>query len=134
MKTVTVTGASDDLIEVEGGLREEFDWYSDKPCWLNFSDGTQLKALYDDEGIWRFERTREGAAEYSRTPGDGEANDIVTLTGDVRWVEKWSKPAIDRDCLESWFEKFVDDADSGDFTDEQLRAIYAAATGRSAST
>lgn len=50
--TVEVYGASDDLIEVDGYLREEFS-YDDEANLLAFSDGTVLSIEYNQEGLWR---------------------------------------------------------------------------------
>lgn len=90
--TVEVYGASDDLIEVEGVLSEEFNFYStndEKKRYLSFSDGTVLSAQYDRDGIWRFNRLATGTARYEKTEGtdpDGDYTDRVTLTGDLWWV------------------------------------------------
>lgn len=89
---VTVTGASDDLIEVEGDIREEFNvGYRDDDQWryLAFSDGTLLRVEYDKDGIWRVRRVMKGSATYSLVDGDVEsdANDVATLEGDnLRWA------------------------------------------------
>lgn len=93
----TVTGASDDLIEIEGQVSEEFSAYGtdeDEPKFLAFSDGTLLKVTYD--GLWRFALVSRGTAEYSKEEGceDEDTNDVVTLKGDIRWVcygEKFAK-------------------------------------------
>ncbi len=90
--SVTIYGASDDLIEVEGALGEEFNFCSnddDEKRYLTFSDGTVLSAQYDGDGIWRFNRLANGTATYEKTEGtdpDGDYTDRVTLTGDLRWV------------------------------------------------
>lgn len=61
MRSVSVRGASDDLIEVEGDLREEFNFYSSEEKysgWLAFSDGTLASIAYD--GFWRMHVFFEG--------------------------------------------------------------------------
>lgn len=85
--TTTITGASDDLIELEGMIREEFNPRSDVRNLLAFSDGTLLEVVYDDNGIWRVTRLTAGTCEFSLVPGDvvEDTNDVATLTGDVRW-------------------------------------------------
>jgi hypothetical protein len=85
----TVTGASDDLIEIEGQISEEFSAYGtdeDEPKFLGFSDGTLLRVTYD--GLWRFSLVSRGSADYSKVDGceDEDTNDVVTLKGDIRWV------------------------------------------------
>jgi len=91
MVKVTVYGASDDLIEIEGDLREEFSYPcgddDDKKVYLGFSDGTLLSVRYD--GYWRFGRMVKGSAEFSKEEAsdpDRNYSDRVTLVGDVRWV------------------------------------------------
>lgn len=92
MKTVTVYGASDDLIELEGDLNEEFNVYSrddDDERILAFSDGTLLSVTYDKTGCWRVNRMAKGSAEFNKVEADGpdtdNYTDKVTLTGDIRW-------------------------------------------------
>jgi len=46
-----VTGASDDLIEIEGELYEEFNSFDCKDGVMALSDGTLLKVDYDEDGI-----------------------------------------------------------------------------------
>lgn len=90
---VTIYGASDDLIEIEGDLREEFnpDEYG-KLGYLAFSDGTLLSIQYSDttDWIWRINRLAEGLSTYSKTDGtdsDDDYTDKVTLEGDsLSWV------------------------------------------------
>jgi hypothetical protein len=86
---IEVYGASDDLIEVEGDIGEEFNHYStdDKPCYLAFSDGTLFKVQYL-EGIWRIFFVAKGRCN-SRleqcTSDDG--SDHAYLTGEkITWV------------------------------------------------
>jgi len=85
---VEVTGASDDLIEVDGAIREEFSAYNSEGDYLAFGDGTVLRVVYDQDGIWRVSRVVAGAADYTHTPGDVQTDtfDVAVLTGDIRWV------------------------------------------------
>lgn len=87
MAKVIVYGASDDLIEVEGDLREEF-YASWKGNYLHFSDGTILEISYSDEGCWVISCESKGSAQYEHVPHDNEVttySDKVTLTGDITW-------------------------------------------------
>lgn len=88
--SVTVTGHSDDLIEIDGDIREEWGVYGDVPSrHMAFSDGTVLRIHYDDDGLWRVTMVVAGAAEFRHDPGDvtADRNDVATLTGvDIRWV------------------------------------------------
>lgn len=85
--TVTVRGASDDLIEIEGDLNEEFSG-GDEPRFLAFSDGTVLTVTYGGEGFWRINQRRKGTAKYDKKEATDivdDYSDTVTLTG-VSWV------------------------------------------------
>jgi hypothetical protein len=91
MKTITLYGASDDLICFSGDLAEEIDDPRMLGATVEFSDGTILKIAFHDDGVWRIHRQWNGPASYSRTPAvgpdDDNYTDRVTLTGDLRWVE-----------------------------------------------
>lgn len=90
MSKVTIYGASDDLIEVAGDLREEFYLHdSDKPSFLAFGDGTVLSIEYTNEGMWRVNRRKTGTARYEKieaTDPEGEYTDKVTLDGELAYV------------------------------------------------
>lgn len=90
MKEIKIYGASDDLIEIEGDITEEFSHYSDdEPFYLGFSDGTVLSIDYNYEGFWRINRLSIGSAEYSKHEGmddSSDYSDIVTLKGDIKWA------------------------------------------------
>lgn len=91
-KKLTIYGASDDLIEIEGDLREEFYLISDhEPSYLSFSDGTCLSVNYDNEGIWRFNIKFKGTAEVEKIEcveenDDDGYSDIIHITGDIKYV------------------------------------------------
>ncbi len=105
MRTI-VYGASDDLIEVEGAIREEFNpnYSDDGPTYLGFSNGVVLKVEYDDEGTWAiapraghslvevvFARGEEQAADKDGCPG---YSDKAIISGEVTWVvcgQSWAK-------------------------------------------
>ena len=97
MTEIAVYGYSDDLIEVEGAVREEFPWPSGEPAVLAFSDGTVLRIIYDDEGVWRISPLVRGSGEYSLTQGvdeDSDYSDRATLRGDITWVvvgKNWAR-------------------------------------------
>lgn len=86
--SVVIYGASDDLVEVEGDIREEFN-PGDGPSYLAVSDGTVLRISYD--GQWHISRVASGSAGYEHHPAyakegnraDGSAaySDRVTLVG-----------------------------------------------------
>lgn len=93
MSRIDISGASDDLIEIGGDIREEF--YAElgddggKRNYLAFSDGTILSIVYSDEGIWRIAPIHNGAAKFDLTQGtdaDTDYTDHAVLEGDVCWV------------------------------------------------
>lgn len=87
MTEIKIRGSSDDLIEIEGDIDEEFTHYSDETAVLAISDGTLLSVEYD--GIWRIAPIHKGSAEMTKHEGtdeDDDYTDIVTLTGNIEWV------------------------------------------------
>jgi hypothetical protein len=90
---VTIYGASDDLIEVEGDLREEFSYNEDdsEPMFVAVSDGTLMSIAYGvGGGFWRIHVLRRGTCDLTKfeaTDDDGDAySDRVTLDGDIDWI------------------------------------------------
>jgi hypothetical protein len=88
--TTTIYGASDDLIEVEGPVTEEFSYHERWPSFIAFSDGTVVRIAYTDAGVWRITPVRRGRGtlHIEQAPEDDEENytDRATLIGDVEWV------------------------------------------------
>lgn len=91
---ITITGASDDLIEVDGDISEEFPYQ--KPGYgqptgdlLAFSDGTILRIEFTRDGVWRITPVVRGAAaltiEQAPEGDDNNYTDRATLDGAV-WV------------------------------------------------
>lgn len=100
MSYLKIYGASDDLIEIEGDIREEFNFYPDDSedfRYLAISDGTLLRMNYDSDGIWRIHKVMSGSATFEKAEGsvDEDTPDIVRLTGvDIRWVVVGGDAAI----------------------------------------
>ena len=65
--TISVYGASDDLVEVEGAGKwaDEYDCY-DQDVIIYFNDCTVLRMHYD--GAWKATVENKGASEYTITP------------------------------------------------------------------
>ena len=83
--SVTIFGASDDLIEVEGDVHEEFNVDSEEPTYIGCSDGTLLKITYD--GNWHIKPIHEGEMEVRiKIPKGEEYTDIAEVSGDIRWI------------------------------------------------
>lgn len=85
-----ITGASDDLIEIEGELREEFSAYNceSDDGRIACSDGTLLKVEYDENGIWRFTALVKGSLYNRKVEGDIEADtfDEVYFKPGLKWI------------------------------------------------
>lgn len=95
--TVVLFGASDDLIELEGSIHEEFTSADDRNL-VAFSDGTILAIEYTNAGVWRITTVVEGTAQVRIThaPEDDDDNytDRAEITGDVWWAahaSSWAK-------------------------------------------
>lgn len=94
MTAVTIYGSSDDLIEVDGGIREEFT-YSDfagtngHGDYLAFSDGTVLNIMFSGSGVWRITPVVRGTGtlniEQASEGDDSNYSDKATLS-DADWV------------------------------------------------
>jgi hypothetical protein len=92
---ITVYGASDDLIEVEGDISEEFNYTGinsrpedDEGDLLAFSDGTVLRIKFDHvRGGWRITPVVRGASNpviEQAAEDEEDATDKATL--DAAWV------------------------------------------------
>jgi len=95
--SAAVYGASDDLIEVEGQIDEEFNPAADEDGFLAFSDGTLLSIAYTDAGFWRIHVLKGGASHATKVEGDDEDtnySDRLTLVGDIRWVLYGTQKAV----------------------------------------
>lgn len=88
---ITIYGASDDLIEIEGDLEQEFYCYGadeEEGMYLAFSDGTLLSVHYSNLGIWRLQLVVEGLSDFSKVEGTDNDfhSDKITLDGPITWA------------------------------------------------
>jgi hypothetical protein len=90
--SITVSGASDDIIEIGGDITEEFYYTGDRPNagdLLAFSDGTILRIKFDnDRGGWRITPVARGTSEsvIEQAPETEEdATDRATIAS-AAWV------------------------------------------------
>ena len=92
---IKIFGVSEDFIEIQGDIAEEFMIelsYRPEEQFFAFSDGTILSFLFEHDG-WSISKVRDGTAQYlNQTAGTLLAkSDAVTLTGDLGWVLKGSE-------------------------------------------
>lgn len=81
-----VYGASDDLIEVEGDISEEFS-ATDDINYVACSDGTVLKLYYD--GDWYVKVVQDGTSPVKVRQAEGDEPDysqVAEVNGDINWV------------------------------------------------
>jgi hypothetical protein len=83
--SVTIYGASDDLIEVDGSVYEEFAADEDGN-YLACSNGVVVHIVYAESGVWRITPV-VGEINVKQAVGDDDDNysDRLTLD-DVSWV------------------------------------------------
>lgn len=97
MALVTISGASDDVIDISGDVEDEGEFYHDdgEQGRLSFSDGTTLQIIFTREGVWRIAEGATGTATLrviraaaGNPDGDGPARtDVAHLNGDIDWIE-----------------------------------------------
>lgn len=91
MAAITIRGHSDDIISLSGAVEDEFALQDvDEGDLLAFSDGTLLRVLYDNDGMWRINRLHQGKAKFDKKdaagPDDDRYSDVVRLTGEIAWA------------------------------------------------
>lgn len=89
--SVLIYGASDDLIELEGDLYEEFyaNTDSDNKNYIAFSTGAVVTIEYDDDGIWKIRLINKGdGVDISQCPP--EQDEIYTDTAEIFGQVKWA--------------------------------------------
>lgn len=103
--TTTLTGASDDLIELDGDIREEWtcptNHDGEDQAFVSFSDGTLVRIRYT--GVWRIEVVAHGPASVytidrcEEGPDgdgvDGNYSDKLTIEG-VTWAVLGTESAV----------------------------------------
>ena len=103
MAHIEVYGCSDDLIEVDGDIRDEYGRFAvGHWSYATFSDGTVLRVGYavDKSSNWRVERIREGAAQFNHVTAElrqvedeSEYSDVGVLDGPIEWVRFYATRA-----------------------------------------
>lgn len=105
-----VYGSSDDLVELEGCVRDELQG-GDEPTYVRFTNGTYAKVVYSDEGVWRVEVIAKGTGTVRRLyglPDDSDGDLSKQAHGDPDAPSYSDVLIIESDCpieLESWGRK-----------------------------
>lgn len=97
---ITIYGASDDLIEIEGDINEEFN-VPDEICYLILSNGVLLEIEYDIDGIWRiknlFKNKNDGVIITQCTSNDNDEDytDSAIIDAEIKWVMLCEKSNVE---------------------------------------
>lgn len=131
---IKIYGCSDDNVEVEGDIRDEFGAYS--PVTLIFSNGTHIRAEYCPGNYpgWKLEVLKVGTGECKRTPCPMDAKgellnednytDIIELSTKIEWIECWDTyPPTQSELLEK-IEQIVEEGNIRTFDTDKLLKIY----------
>ncbi len=101
MAKTKIYGASDDLIEIEGDVEEEYGKINARNLSINASDGTQAKITYNDEGEWKIDLINMGNKYLDLILSKGEDykhihedaigcspySDVLVLDDGIEWVK-----------------------------------------------
>lgn len=128
MTTIRISGASDDLVNVEGAVPgcDEYGYYGGHAVAVCFPSEDRFAVNYDDHGVWRVTHTHESGTltVQVRKAEMGPPDDVdhATVSGVIDRVEVWREwpPPIDevRDRIERRL-------DNG-LTDDELRRVWRA--------
>lgn len=84
---VKIYGVSDDLIEIEGDIRQEIEAY-EQVKHICLSDGLIVKINYDGE--WNIKIVKKGDSPVKYTPSEGvdskNYSDIIEINGNIGWA------------------------------------------------
>lgn len=131
MKTIRIYGASDDLIEVDGDIRDE----GGGPGFVELSTGDVFRVDYEDSGCWNvYHHTEPGpltrleSVEIVRKDAEDEDGYTghATVTGPIEWVDFWHEWPPSHQQLEDRVEDELRNV-----TTATLRRCYAEIRGRS---
>jgi hypothetical protein len=95
---ITIYGASDDLIEIEGDIREEF-CPSEEDNLLALSSGVLLRIWYSEYGVWRIQHIAGEGVSITEAPEDDDDNysDVAVVESSViKWIVLGNKCACSK--------------------------------------
>jgi len=104
-KRITISGFSDDLVEVEGSIRGEWGLDSTSlPKYLLLSTGDIFSINYDNKGMWRVKHVEDsGLCDVTITEApeeegdDGVYSDVALVLGPITWLSAWDEQPIASD-------------------------------------
>lgn len=139
MISIKIYGQSDDLIEVEGDLSDEF-YAHDGPNFVELSTGDVLCIYYGADGIWRIDHqvdTNTCDVHIETLPDEFEDDDpdpyteIARILGPIEWVDCWDEWPVSKRCLINALEIADLGARMEDLSTDTLKRIWAELDGRS---
>lgn len=90
---IKIYGTSDDRIEIEGDVYEEFNLSRDPVGWIATSNGALVRVSYDGEWHFRVRQTGYGAhhvypagIEQTTELAGNEYSDVVIIEEPIKWV------------------------------------------------
>lgn len=92
MDMLTIFGCSDDLIEIQGTINEEFSLPPSEEAFIAISNGTVVRIKYNDHGVWRISlvsKPGDVAISITPVPEDDSVNysDVCVISGgNIAWV------------------------------------------------
>ena len=111
MATVKISGASDDLVDVEGDVPgcDEYGSY-DTPLFVELSTGDVFRVEYTAAGVWKVTHHQVNPTTNVHVEPHGEGEDpepytdtvtVVATDKQLRWVEVWQNwPKSDDEVAE----------------------------------
>jgi len=86
---IKIYGASDDLIEIEGDINEEFSAFLDENGHIAISDGSLIKVFYNGE--WFFNVLKKGLCTIIKRgildkDNEQEYSEELLLEGKIDWI------------------------------------------------
>ncbi len=88
--SITIYGASDDLIEIDGDVEDEFGAWNDTINYIAVSTGLLATIAYGMDGsFWRIHVLTPGTTPHTLAKATDEKDDYtdrLVVEGDIKWV------------------------------------------------
>lgn len=92
LKTIKISGRSDDLIEVHGDFMDQ----GSGPGYVELSTGAVFHVVHENIGCWNVSQVRRGAGALQveiirkEQEDDDGYTGCAVIVGDVDWIDFWS--------------------------------------------